>query len=127
MRQQVIGNATRHVVDVAVNGDAENDPADLIEGKDDIANCQSAPRRRTNNSTRRHVQNGFSASSNDPSSRFNNIVQGFQSLDALTRAITTSVSAPAQRLPCLIVDVVCDFAETKTTLSNAISDKVKVR
>ena len=81
---------------------AEYDTDALIEGRNNAENYRPAPCGRTKNGVCQcsiHL-GGFRAGKYDPSSRFNNIVQGYQALDGLTQTISQFIAAPQQGPPC---------------------------
>ena len=99
----------------------------LFEWKYALSTHQSAPRRRkkmghadARSKCIRHIfqQSQFT---------IQQFMQAFRSHNGNgpTRAITSSISAPVPRPPCLIVDAVCDYIETAFALSNAITNKIK--
>ena len=117
LRRQVVGNVNVERISVGNNGNV--DP--LVEGRDDTANRRPAPRNR-NGVRRRNVHVGFSAATNDPSSRFQNIVQGYESLNGLTQAVTSMLYAPPPAPPRRVIDIVKDYGETVQLLEHVTSD-----
>ena len=114
MRQQVVGVVNSEVVD----GDEDDD---LVEGTDDVGHRRASPRRRTGVYHRNiHSSTGFSPQNNDPSSRFYSIQQGYASLEALTRAVTESISSPIQ--PRQMMDVAREYQEASRMLASATAD-----
>jgi hypothetical protein len=71
----------------------------------DRVRSRPAPRRTNRNTRRRHNVHidsnnfDFEPNTNDPSSRFINIQNGYASLSRLQEAITNSITAPMQRPP----------------------------
>ena len=97
----------------------------MIEGRNDSENRRPAPRGRTGNDVRRrniHL-GGFRSGNNDPSSRFNNIVEGYQALDGLTHAISQFIAAPLQGPPRRMIDIVREYNETSQMLENASNEQ----
>ncbi len=105
-----------------VIGNISTERVHLQEGQDDIYERIPAQRRRQNNGAHRrniHIS-GFSPTNNDPSSRFNNIVAGYESMNRLTDAIANSF-LPAQQnsTPHTLIDIVRDYHEISTLMQNA--------
>ena len=68
---------------------------------------------------RRNVHlNSFDPDQNDPSTSFNNMRGGYESLNALTEAISHSFSVLHRPLCCLM-DILCDYDEICRMLENA--------
>lgn len=112
MRQQVIGNV-------------EVESVSLVEGRDDSSNRRPAPTRRMQNGTRRrnvHLAGSFSPDGNDPSARFANVQSGFQSLDALTTAVTQSLYAPPPPPPRTLIDIMREFNEVREMMNTVPND-----
>ena len=123
MRRQIIGNVNAERVN-AVDSKA----APLVEGRDDEANRRPAPRRRNTNGVRRRNVHLFGAENNDPSARFGSVVRGFESLDALTQAVSQAFAAPSaapplqQTPPRLLIAVMRDYNEAFQMLQNATDE-----
>jgi hypothetical protein len=106
MRQQVVGEVNAQRVQ-------------LEEGRDDIVRRSPAPLRQPQNGVRRRNVllggSNFSPGSNDPSSRFNHIIRGFDSLDALSTAVAQAVTPSPNNnnhTSRSIIEVVRDYSET---------------
>ncbi len=112
MRRQVVGNVNAESIDLEADH--------LVEGRDDISVSRPAPRRQTTNGVRRrNVHLGFGPDSNDPSTRFANIVRGYEAMDGLTEAITQYFATPHQAVPRRMIDITREYAETVVLLENA--------
>ena len=66
---------------------------------------------------------GFSPQNNDPSSQFYSIQQDYALLDALTWAITDSVSSPRR---CHMIDVEREYQEASHMLASATQDHERI-
>lgn len=107
MRQQVVGGVREEAVP-------------LMEERDDTSNRRRAPAQRINNGTRRrnvHLNGSFSPDNNDPASRFGHITAAYQSLDALTNAVTQSMSAPPPQPSRTLIHVMRDLDEVRGMMS----------
>ncbi len=92
----------------------------IQECRDDIYERSPAQRQRQNNGAHRwniHILR-FSPINNDPSSCFNNIVAGCESMNTLTDAIANSF-LPTQPTPRTLIDIVWDYHEISTIMQNA--------
>ncbi len=103
-------------------GNISTERVNLQEGRDNIYERSPAQRQRQNNGSHRrniHIL-GFPPTNNDPSSRFNNIVAGYESMNRLTDAIANSF-LPAQQnsTKCTLIDIVRDYHEISTLMQNA--------
>ena len=110
MREQTLGDHETERVNVSV------------EGRDDAGRRTSANRGRVNGSRRRNVHTAsFSAGDNNPSARFENIRNGYDSLNRLTDAISHSFVTPQQRQQQTpsVIEIVRNYAEISSLLANA--------
>jgi hypothetical protein len=111
-----------------VVGEVNAERVQLEEGRDDTVRRSPAPLRQTQSGVRRRNVllggSNFSPGGNDPSSRFNHIIRGFDSLDALSTAVAQAVTPSPQNnnhRRRRIIEVVRDYSETAQLMERATS------
>ena len=128
LRNETSRNAGTAAQRRQIIGDITVERVSLREGRDDTANRQPAPRRNVQNGARRrnvHLNSSFSPGINDPSSRFSHLQEGYQSLNALTSAVTHLVAAPPAPPPApprTIINVTRDYHEIAQLIDTGSDD-----
>ena len=97
-------------------------------GRNDRTNRVLAPCQCTINGTQCpniHISMGFNADENDPSTRFLNITQGYESLNALEEAITESLTQVQEGSRRHLLDIMDDVAAANRYLENSNNDRAR--
>ena len=112
----MVGNSSAERFDASEN---------CIEARDDNVRRHAAPTHNIVNGTPRcnvHVPGGVAPAISEPSTRFGQLVRGYQSLDTMTNTITDYFAAPQQGPPWRMINVVRDYNETDQARQNAQPD-----
>eukprot|EP00804_Cyclotella_cryptica_P021109 CCRYP_020181-RA/>CCRYP_020181-RA protein AED:0.61 eAED:0.40 QI:0/-1/0/1/-1/1/1/0/162 len=127
MRRRIIGNVDAEQVNKNLSTSPPQLP-NLVKDCNDFARRRVAPCRPTNNGV--HRQNAhldFGPDTNDPSTGFERIMRGYDSLDALTHAITQSIVTPPQIRPPpqQLGDVLREYSQATQLLENATTNHAR--
>lgn len=127
MHRQIILNVSVEHWDALYVKDI-HDNAVIMECRNDRRQCVIAPHQCKTSCTcwrNIHISGEFHANENDPSTRFENITHGYESLNAVEQAITESLTHVEEGPQHHLREIMDNFAAANRYLKNANNDRAR--